>query len=197
MNRIIDFSEREKARLLSFLQENLVGTDPRPQEFADFLFKAVNQDSDFYRVLREWFNYSVEYTDIVVNGFSLNQLADFYVDRKIGILVALRLLWQEKNGLTGICLTVGESCYADKSMMEHQEAVDLAYLNEGVWCFFGKNYESNDDHELGAFELYRVCENDPALIELVTSTDDISQDNIVVERTGKSDFTMYIDDVNE
>ena len=192
MNSIITFSEREKKRVESFLAENTVSTLPQPKAFADLLFEAADKNDDFYSVLRQWLNYSADYSEIVVNGFSLSTLAEFYVDRRLGILTALRLLWEEKNGLTDICLTIGQSCYADKEMMRYHKTIDLAYLKEGTWYFFGKDYESNSDCELGAFELYRVCENDPVLIELVTSIDDLPQDNLTAQRTGKEDFTLYI-----
>lgn len=189
----MSFADREKQRVVDFLTDHLKGADPQPEAFAELLFTAAEQDSRFCMVLRQWLNGSRRYTDFSVNDHALLDLADFYEDEKLGVLVALRLLWDEQNGMTDICLTIGQGCIADTGIVLHGERTEVAIPEVNGWYFYSKKFTQSQPFETGGYDLYRVCEADPALIELVTE-EDMPYGRCYVCRTGDTDFELFIEE---
>ena len=178
-------TEQQLGMIVSFLEDNPPEVHNDPHEFADILAHAAAADPRFRRVLMEWLNRKTFFTDIVVNGYSLNDIASVYCSKRLGILIALRLLWDESEGMTDICLCAGQSCIAEKSVLAGTP-VELAILETNGWYLYARDPFRQPEvlDNMGAYTLYRICEAHPELIGLLTA-DDIPAGSYA-ERTGDS-----------
>lgn len=188
-------SQEEKDRIRETVRKNSAGADIQTEEFVRILTEAAENDGRFRLAIRQWLDGSNRMSDFDVHGYKFSAISSFYKNKEFGVITSLRILWDEKNGLDNICLTVGQSCIADKKILKGQRT-ELAIPEKDGWYFYGtrppEKYPDGTRTEMGGYELYRICEADPALIELVTA-EDIPFGECFVCRTGDNDFELFIE----
>lgn len=162
-------TQKQKDSVIGYLSDKLAEPHNDPNDFARILFRASEHDARFRKVLMEWLNRKTRFSDIVITGYSLNELANVYTDRRLGVLVALRLLWDEYLGLHDICLCAGQSCIADSAILQGKQT-KIGILEENGWYLYASDPLPDPTAlNMGGYSLYQVCEADPGLIELVTA----------------------------
>lgn len=162
-------TQKQKDSLIGYLSENLAEIHNDPETFAGILIRAAESDDRFHTVLMEWLNRKTRFSEIVIHGYSLNELASVYLDRRLGILVALRLLWDEYMGLHDICLCIGQSCIADSAILSGKHT-KIGIIEENGWYLYASDpFPYPTALNMGGYSLYQVCEAEPGLIELVTA----------------------------
>lgn len=151
--------------LTEFLEESFDGTKADPHRFAQDLLAAAEQDPEFRLVLRQWINRSTSYAEISVHGYHLSRMAEVYADRRLGVLIALRLLWLEKTvpALQDICAFMGTACYADRDVLDGGLCYAARHFEEG-WVLLGCRGARTDPSQLCLCDLWLVMEHNPMLI---------------------------------
>lgn len=182
MKRALTAEQRNT--IVRFLEDNLAEPHNDPNDFVDILVHAAEEDQRFRTVLTEWIHRKTFFSEIAVNGYSLNDIASVYCNMRLGVLIALRLLWDEAMGMRDICLCAGQSCIAEETVLSGTP-IELAVLeNNGWYLYSGDPFRDTEVLDnMGGHSLYQVCEAHPGLIGLLTS--DIPAGSYA-ERTGDS-----------
>ena len=68
-------TQKQKDSIIGYLSENLAEIHNDPETFAGILIRAAENDDRFHTVLMEWLNRKTRFSDIVIHGYSLNELA--------------------------------------------------------------------------------------------------------------------------
>ena len=186
----------QRSMIVRFLEGNLAEPHNDPNNFVDILVHAAEEDQRFRTVLIEWIHRKTFFSEIVVNGYSLNNIASVYCDMRLGVLIAMRLLWDESEGMKDICLCAGQSCIAEDAVVSGTP-VELAILENNGWYLYAGDPISEPEilENMGGYSLYQVCEAHPELIGLLTA--DIPAGSYA-ERSGDSyNVWLNIDEDDE
>lgn len=157
--------ERLQTRIARRLEEDyseiLTGKDCR--DLAEDI-ESVMEEERFRKPVIEWLNGKVECTEVVVNGFSLREVAEALNGGRPNIPIAALLLYLEANQpdpYRAIAAVAGEVCVADRRLIEDGIPCSIAVRSGGEWFFFLE--EEQGSEWLREYQLWQILLLNPRL----------------------------------
>ena len=105
----------------------------------------------YEKVIKEWLNDSENYSDVVVNGFSLVDIAKKLDSEHPNIPISAYLLYMTENDLYDevsfyqcILPIANNLAIVDYKLIENNMVCQTAILNDGEWYLFSKEPNSDD-----------------------------------------------------
>lgn len=133
------------------------------QDLADDIIKIVNESGFFAKPLQEWINGKKEFTDMIVNGFSLVELASRLDKNCPNIPVSILILWlesQENMIYHGLAAIADYLCVANPKIVIGFKCEYALYKDE-LWYFMLSN---QNDIELKEYQVWQILLLNPSLI---------------------------------
>ena len=133
------------------------------KDLAEDIMNIVDNSDDFMTPLQEWINGKSFYTDIVVNGFSLVELASRLDNSSPNIPIAILILWLEnENDMVyhGLAAVADYVCVANPKIVLGTKC-EYAVYSDGTWYFMLS--DQNDD-ELREYQAWQILLLNPTLI---------------------------------
>lgn len=144
----------------------------------------VMEEERFKRPVTEWLNGKLEYTDVVVNGFSLVEVAHSLNEERPNIPVAALLLYLEENQpdpYRAIAAVAGQPCVADRRLIEDGLPCGFAVRSEEEWFFFLEEEQAAE--WLREYQLWQILLLNPRLT-LQTAYDHPDGTALVLQEDG-------------
>lgn len=139
------FTSSDRADIKTLLEESSVYSRCDTDVFIENLLE-VTQDMEFAVMLRQLLNKATSIDDITVNGTSLSEIVGEFENERLGVLVALPLLYLEKQNedYKYISRIASKTVYADKAMLKNGEAPTIL-VKTGIGWFAANDetYEKN------------------------------------------------------
>lgn len=133
------------------------------KDLTEDIINMVGRYGEFKTPLLEWLNGKRGFTDVVVNGFSLLELAYSLDDIFPNIPVAILILGLEKDSsfvYHGLAAIAGDNCLANPRIILG-ERCEYAIYKDNIWSFMLKNQTVE---ELRMYQLWQVLLLNPGLI---------------------------------
>ena len=149
-----DFKRSDIDYIQEILEESSIYSGCDIKNFLDNLAETC-VDAEFRTVLRQFLNHAAVVNDIVVRDTSLTSVLEQFEDQRLGVLIALPLLFLEKTDetFTGISALAAQTVIADRLMLANGEPPTALIKSDIGWFAindhtYEKNIQMNDSEEI-------------------------------------------------